>query len=409
VQALHRAGIRVILDVVYNHTFNLDESNFEKTYPGYFYRYKADGTPSNGSGCGNETASDKPMMRAFMAESMKYWMDEYHIDGFRVDLMGVHDIETMNTLRRELSAYAAGEGGTPSPYAPFIYGEGWAAGTCAYPADKLAMKANMQQMPGIAAFSDEMRDALRGPFSDDTEGAFLIGKPGHEESIKFGIAGAIDHPQIDYAEVNYAKQPWATEPTQMMAYVSCHDDMCLYDRLKAEQPEAADSELIRQDLLAQTAVLTSQGVPFMLAGEEVLRTKYGVHNSFKSPDHINQIDWTAMQAHPEVYSYYKRLIQLRKGHPAFRLGSATKVREHLEFLPTQPCLVGFVLKNHAGGDAWPDIYVVLNGGKQAAEVSVPEGRYTIVAMDGVIDEQGIETVDGGKVTVGPQSALIMHD
>ena len=291
VAAMHKAGIRVILDVVYNHTFNIDGSNFQLTYPDYYYRKNDDGTYSNGSGCGNETASEKPLMRQFMVESMKYWVNEYHIDGFRVDLMGVHDIETMNTIQKELQAI------DPSI---FVYGEGWSAGTCAYPTDKLALKANVWQMPGIAAFSDDMRDALRGPFSDDKKGAFLAGISGEEESIKFGIAGGIRHAGVDMTKVNYDKQPFADEPVQQISYVSCHDDMCLVDRLRAEMPGIGDDELIRLDLLAQTAVFTSQGVPFMLSGEEMLRNKKGVHNSFNSPDDINHLDWNNLKNYPQV-------------------------------------------------------------------------------------------------------------
>ena len=344
VQALHKAGIRVILDVVYNHTYDIEHSNFQKTFPDYYYRKEAPlsspegdtsaqntieapsgavgGAYSNGSGCGNETASEQPMMRRFMLESVKYWINEYHIDGFRFDLMGVHDIETMNLIRDEVNKI------DPTI---FIYGEGWSAGQCAYPQEKLAVKAHVNQLHGIAAFSDEIRDALRGPFSDDTKGAFLAGIPGEEESIKFGIAGAIAHPQVDMSKVNYSKEPWANEPTQMISYVSCHDDMCLVDRLKTELPGIATDELIRLDLLAQTAVFTSQGVPFMLSGEEMLRDKKGVHNSFESPDSVNHLDWQNLQRYPQVFDYYKNLIALRKNHPAFRLGKADLVRKHLTF------------------------------------------------------------------------------
>lgn len=400
VMAMHKAGIRVILDVVYNHTFDLKGSNFERTYPGYYYRYTQDGKPSNGSGCGNETASEKPLMRTFMLESVKYWIDEYHIDGFRFDLMGIHDIETMNQIRAEVNQI------NPSI---FIYGEGWSAGSCAYPQEKLGMKANIPQMPEIAAFSDDMRDGLRGPFSDDHKGAFLAGIAGEEESIKFGIVGAIAHPQVDMSKVNYDKQPWTNQPTQQISYVSCHDDMCLVDRLKASIPGISTEELIRLDELAQTAVFTSQGVPFMLSGEEMLRDKKGVHNSFNSPDDINHLDWNNLKKYPQVFEYYKNLISLRRNHPAFRLGDAELVRKHLEFLPTGKCMVGFVLKNHAGGDSWNNIYILLNGSKEAQEVEIPEGNYRVVACDGVINEGGLSTHTGGKILVEGQSALIFHD
>lgn len=402
VQALHKAGIRVILDVVYNHTFDIEGGNFDRTFPMAYYRYTADGKPSNGSGCGNETASEKPLMRQFILESMKYWATEYHIDGFRVDLMGIHDIETMNLIRKELTAI------DPNI---FIYGEGWTAGTCAYPTEKLALKAHIKQMPGIAAFSDELRDALRGPFSDDKQAAFLGGIAGFEESIKAGIVGMIAHPQVDYTKVNYTKEAWANEPTQMISYVSCHDDMCLVDRLKASIPEAAYDmeEVIRLNQLAQTAVFTSQGIPFMLSGEEMLRDKKGVHNSFNSSDEINHLDWNNLKKYPQVFAYYKGLIQMRKAHPAFRLGSAELVRKHLEFLPTQDCLVAFRLKNHAGGDKWNNIYVVLNGSTNLQSINIPKGKYTIVANNGVINDAGIGEMEGGEVMIDAQTALILHD
>ena len=414
VQALHKAGIRVILDVVYNHTFNIDHSNFQLTYPDMYYRKTADGKYSDGSGCGNETASEKPLMREFMLESVKYWIDEYHIDGFRFDLMGVHDIETMQQIRAEVNKI------DPSIY---IYGEGWSAGSCAYPVDKLAMKANAQQLNGIAAFSDDMRDALRGPFSDDHKGALLAGIPGEEESLKFGIVGGIAHPQVDMTKVNYDKKPWNNNPTEQISYVSCHDDMCLVDRLKASIPSLTDknipekertAELIRIDQLAQTAVFTSQGVPFILSGEEMLRDKKGVHNSYNSPDSINHLDWNNLQRYPQLFTYYKNLIQLRKNHPAFRLATGDKVRQHLEFLPAvnskdvkQDCLVGFLLKDLQEIDAWKTIVVIYNFNKEAKEMAIPEGTYTIACCNGAIDEAGLGEVSGKEVLVDGQSALIL--
>ena len=400
VQALHKAGIRVILDVVYNHTFDINGSNFQKTYPDYYFRKTAEGKYSDGSGCGNETASDKQLMRDFMKESVEYWVKEYHIDGFRFDLMGVHDIETMNEIHDVVSKI------DPSIY---IYGEGWSAGSCAYPQEKLAMKANARELNGIGAFSDEMRDALRGPFSDDTKGGFLAGVPGQEESIKFGIAGAISHPQIDMTKVNYSKTAWTNEPSQMVAYVSCHDDMCLTDRLRASIPYIGDDELIRLDLLAQTAVFTSQGVPFILAGEEMLRDKKGVHNSFRSPDSINRLDWNNLKRYPQVFDYYSGLISLRKQHPAFRMGSADEVRKHLVFLDAPAGVVAYQLKENAGGDSWKNIIVILNSQKTPQTVNVPEGSYTMVVANGKVNAGGIGLVSGKTVTVAPQSALIVHD
>ena len=219
----------------------------------------------------------------------------------------------------------------------------------------------------------------------------------------------VAHPQVDYTKVNYSKEPYALQPTQMISYVSCHDDMCLVDRLKASIPGIQTDEIIRLDLLAQTAVMLSQGVPFMLSGEEMLRDKKGVHNSFESPDEINHLDWDNMKRYPQVLEYYQRLIALRHHHPAFRLGTAEKVRQHLQFLPTQDCLVAFRLTGYAGGDSWRDIIVALNGSKEIRTIEVPDDRYTVVCADGRIDENGLGTVEGAKIEVKPQSALILHN
>lgn len=399
VQALHRAGIRVILDVVYNHTADIEHSNFQRTYPDYYYRKRADGSYSDGSGCGNETASEKPLMRAFIIESIVYWAQEYHIDGFRFDLMGVHDIKTMNAACRALHKI------DPSI---FVYGEGWSAGQCAYPSHLLASKAHMKQMPGIAAFSDELRDGLRGPFYDDKQGAFIAGVSGAEERIKFGIVGGIAHPQVNMQQVGGDHLPWNDDPTQFISYVSCHDDMCLVDRLRASVPNLTPEMLVRLDCLAQSVVMLSQGVPFMLSGEEMLRDKQGVHNSYQSPIEINALPWQNLQRYPQVFAYYQRLIALRRHHPAFRLGNANLIRQHLSFLSTQPNLVGFMLTGHAGGDVWNNIIVVFNTNNEAREVTVPKGRYTIVASNGTINETGWGSVETDHLWVDAHSMLIAH-
>lgn len=400
VQALHKAGIRVVLDVVYNHTFNTEESNFERTVPGYFYRQTKDGKPANGSGCGNETASNRAMMRKYMVESVLYWINEYHIDGFRFDLMGIHDIETMNEIR------AAVDKIDPSI---FIYGEGWAASAPQLDQEELAMKANIYKMPRIAAFSDEMRDGLRGGWDDDRKGAFLIGQPGHEMSIKFGLVGAVKHPQVINDSVNYSKEPWALQPTQMISYVSCHDDMCLADRLKATMPDATDEERASLHKLAETFVFTSQGVPFIFAGDEMMRDKKGIHNSYNSPDSINTIDWRNKTIHHDVFDYVRELITLRKNHPAFRMGDADKVRQYMEFLPVEGSnLVAFILKDNANGDSWKNIIVAFNSRKEPAKLSIPAGRYTIVCKDGKIKQSGMGQVSGNEIIVPARSAMIIH-
>ena len=400
VQALHKAGIRVIMDVVYNHTFNTDESNFERTVPGYFYRQKEDKTLANGSGCGNETASERLMMRKFMVESVLYWIKEYHVDGFRFDLMGIHDIETMNEIRKAVNAV------DPTIC---IYGEGWAAEAPQYPADSLAMKGNIAQIPGVAVFSDELRDGLCGPVGDKRKGAFLAGIPGGEMSVKFGIAGAIEHPQVQCDSVNYTQKPWAKQPVQMISYVSCHDGLCLVDRLKASMPDITPEQLIRLDKLAQTVVFTSQGIPFIYAGEEIMRDKQGVDNSYKSPDAVNAIDWRRKTTSADVFMYYKRLIDLRKSHPAFRMGDAGQVRKHLEFLPVEGSnLIAFRLKDHANGDHWEDIIVAFNSRPTPARLTIPVGKYTVVCKDGVIDVRGLGIQNGPEVIIPSQSALILY-
>ena len=405
IQALHKAGFRVILDVVYNHTYDVAESNFTQTCPDYFYRTREDGSLGNASGCGNETASERPMMRKFMLESVRYWVEEYHLDGFRFDLMAIHDIETMKAIRKMLDSI------DPTI---LLYGEGWAAETPLTPEEIRPMKANIYKMPGVGAFSDELRDALRGSCFDDKDEAFLAGEPGHEQSIRFGIVGAIAHPQVDMEKVNYSREPWAKQPTQMIAYASCHDDMMLTDRLRSSVKPAkgkgqiSDEELKRLDKLAQTVILTSQGIPFIFAGEEVMRDKKGVHNSYCSPDDINAIDWSLIAKNKDLMNYYSDLIAIRKSHPAFHLGDAELVRKHLEFLDTEDdCVVAFRLKDLEGIDDWKDIIVVFNANRKPITLNLPTDEYyETIAANGQVDFQALPPVQG-TVTVAEQSATIL--
>ena len=410
VMALHKAGIRVVMDVVYNHVFDLGKSSFERTAPGYFFRHNADGTPANASGCGNETASEREMFRKYMIESIEYWMKEYHVDGFRFDLMGIHDIETMNLIRQKAQSI------DPNVV---LYGEGWAASSPVLPSEQLAMKANTARLGGIAAFGDEMRDGLRGGWQDDKEGAFLVAIPGNEESVKFGIVGAIAHPGVDMSKVNYSKDPWAAQPQEMISYVSCHDDMCLADRIKCtldniakkKNPKSVSDPAARRRLqkLAETAVLTSQGVPFIWNGDEIMRDKKGVHNSFSSPDSINTIPWVQKTEYKDVFDYVASLVKLRKSHPAFRMGCAKMVRENLTFLPVKASnVVAWTLNGKAAGDEWGKIVVILNSNTKAVKQAVPKATYTVVCADGKVDTAGIRTVKGNSVTVPAQSAIIMY-
>lgn len=419
VMAMHKAGLRVVMDVVYNHVFDLAQSNFQRVVPDYFFRWQDESKaeagksvgkiPANGSGCGNETASEMPMMRKYMVESVLYWMREYHVDGFRFDLMGIHDIETMNAIREAAQAV------DPNVV---IYGEGWAASAPAYPEDKLAMKANTSRLGGIAAFGDELRDGLRGSWSNNDEGAFLVGNAGNEESVKFGIVGAVQHPGVDYSKVNYSKAPWALQPTQMISYVSCHDDMCVADRLKVtlrtknKKKNLTDAQLLQQQTalmkLAETVTLTSQGVPFIWCGDEIMRDRKGVHNCYASPDSINAIDWNKKTDNIDLFNYIKGVISIRKAHPAFRMGSAEKVRENLAFIPVkQKNVVAFTLKGSAVGDTWSDIVVVFNSNLRPVSIPVEQGNYTIVVENGKVNPEGLRSARLKSVKVAPQSATIM--
>lgn len=399
IKALHDAGIGVVMDVVYNHTANNDDSNFSLTAPGYYYRHRADGSYSDASACGNETASDRQQMQNYIVNSVKYWAKEYHIDGFRFDLMAIHDTETMTRVARELKEI------NPSI---FVYGEGWTAGDSPLPVERRALKENVAKMEGIAVFSDDIRDAIKGHYSNAADRGFATGKPGNEETVKIGIVASTAHPQVDYSKGNNSKFAYASSPVQIINYVSCHDDLTLTDKLAKSMPGSSVEDRLRAAKLAQTIVFTSQGTPFMFAGEEVFRDKKGVHNSYQSPDSINAIDWTLKHRYADQFNYYKELIRLRKEHPAFRMTTADDIARNIVFDKVkEPNLISYSIRNNANGDQWKEIKVIFNGSSDGRTVSIPKGEWMVIARDGEINADGLGRINGGKTQVEPTSALIL--
>lgn len=400
VQAFHDNGIGVILDVVYNHTGETETSNFNQLVPGYYYRQTADGSFSNASACGNETASDRPMMRKFMIESIQYWMKEYHLDGFRFDLMGIHDIATMNAISQAAHAL------NPDV---LLYGEGWTAGDSPLPYANRAVKAHTYQLEGVAAFSDDMRDGLKGHVFTQEAPGFIGGKEGLEESVKFGIVGSIWHPQIDYSKVNYSDTAWARSPGQTVTYVSCHDNHTLWDKIQISRKDASLEDQMNMHKLALATVLTSQGISFLHAGTEMLRSKQGIENSFESPDSINSIDWNQKSEHFDIFEYVQGLILLRKTHPAFRMSDGAMVREQLTFLPTdQEQVIAYQLGPHANGDPWTNILVILNGNESATWVKVPPAQYTQVVNGQRVNLKGLQEFSSNRIFVGPYSIAVLY-
>ncbi len=395
VKTFHDNGIGVILDVVYNHTGKTEASNFNQEVPGYFYRHWEDGSYADAAACGNETASERAMMQKFMLESVIYWMQEYHLDGFRFDLMGIHDIPTMNLLSAAIKKI--------NPNA-IIYGEGWTAKDSPLPEAERALKKHVQQLPEIAAFSDDLRDGIKGSVFEDKSTGFVSGAPNMEESIKFGIVGSIQHPEIDYGAVNYSDAPWTNAPWQAINYVSCHDNHTLFDKLKISVPEATEEELIAMDKLANAIVLTSQGTAFLHAGSEMLRTKNGAHNSYNLPDSINQIDWNWKVKNKAVFNYYKNLIALRKAHPAFRMTNASDVVEHLHFKKAKENVIAYTIENNANGDSWKNILVLYNAQENPVD-HIIDGTWQQAVKGDSFDMEGKEVLKN-KIQVPGRSLFI---
>lgn len=402
VLALHSRGIGVIMDVVFNHTYRRDDSNLQKIVPGYYYRSDETGY-TNGSGCGNEVASDRPMAQKLIVDSLIYWAKEYHIDGFRFDLMGVLDIDTMNVIAERLKEIR------PDIY---LYGEGWNGGPSSLAEEKRAFKASAKKMPGIGMFNDDIRDTIKGSVFYDDHLGFVNGGTHLENALRYGITGAVAHPQVDYDA--YGSKPWAKEPGQSINYVSCHDNYTLWDKLSVSCPEASEEKKKAMNRLCAAIVFTSQGVPFIQAGEEFLRSKPlpekkgFAENSYNMPDAVNSIKWDNIHEYPDMIAYYKGLMALRKAHPVFRMQSEAEMTQNLCFLSDTPeNVVAYLLKGKGADDTPENILVIFNGNDEEILYNLPEGKWKILVDDKTAGADGKKIISA-KADVEPLSALVLE-
>ncbi len=395
IKALHDAGLTVVMDVVYNHTYYAENSWFDISVPGYYYRYNQDGSWSNGSFCGNDTASEHKMFRKFMLDSIMYWVEEYHLDGFRFDIMGLHDVDTMALIRENLDKL-------PNGKKILTYGEAWHMSTTAEEGTLMANQSNIHLLPDtVGAFCDNIRDSLKGTeFERNTTGFLQHGY--NKSGICRGICGEIGH--------------WAKAPSQAVNYNSCHDGLTIYDRLclnmignKADYTKRYE-ELVKMQKLSAAIILTSQGIPFMVAGEEMVRTKLGDHNSYKSPSSINKIDWTRLEEYGDVVEYYKGLIKLRKSFSAFRDNTDKTVKTRMKFYDFSDTAIAYTIENDAEGE-WGKLLLIFNGSGceqtlDLAKFGLDRESWVAVA-DG--EKAGLEAIGeySDKITVDGTSALIL--
>lgn len=390
IKTLHKHGLGVIMDVVYNHVFNHESSNFEKIFPGYYFRQNPDGSPCQGTGCGNDTASERSMVRKFIIDSIMYWAEEYNLDGFRFDLMGIHDIETMNQISEKLKSIGRKF---------IVYGEGWYLNTNLRD-DQKANIYNSFKMKEIGFFNDKIRDTIKGSVFNIHERGFVSDNESTVDTIKFCAAGC---------SLNiFGKPATFYSPEQNINYVSCHDNYTLWDKLKLSCPNASEEELKNMSKLADGIILTSMGVPFLHAGSEFCRTKGGIENSYNSADTINRMDWYEKAKFLDVMEYYKGLIKLRKEHKAFRMYEKDQVANYLKFLPNARSCVSFILENHANGDTWKDIIVIYNGANHCNSVSIPEGSWNVVVNKNSAGTEIIETIKGSNVAVESTSMMVLY-
>lgn len=385
IKSIHESGMSVIMDVVYNHMYDVEKSGFNKLMPGYYFRYNSDGKLSNESMCGNGIASENAMVRKFIVDSIVYWANEYKIDGFRFDLMGLLDVETMNKVREELDKI------DPNI---IILGEGWNMPSLLRYEEK-AVQGNAYKLNNIAFFNDGIRDGLRGnPFSHEVRG-FLSGEYNKECDVKRGIVGGIKY--SDYI------QSWGDVlPNQVINYIECHDNHTLYDKLNLTVKD--DNDLKYMSRLGTSIILLSQGIPFLHAGQEFLRTKNGVENSYNAPDSINEINWRRKLENIDTFNYVKGLISLRKAYSVFRMRTVEEIRNKLKFINTPMNSVGYKLLDNINGD----IIVIHNANKNRIQVDLDHyDRFNIIVNKEKSGVEVIEVVEDNKLFVDGLSTLVV--
>ncbi len=383
VQSLHNEGIGVNMDVVYNHTFAWYYSDFDKIVPEYFYRTDDAGNYTNGSGTGNEMATERPMVQKFILDSLAYWVREYHVDGFRFDLMALLGIETMKNVYETLHAI--------NPHL-LLYGEPWAGGTSSLSAHEQLTKGQQKGL-GLAVFNETIRNGLCGSVFDPTGRGFATGAWGSVEAIKKAVEGSIND--------------FTASPGETINYVTSHDNYTLWDKITFSTPDDTEADRMKMDELAQAVILTSQGVAFLQGGEEMLRTKGGHSNSYNAGDAVNQFDWSRKAHYWKVFKYYAALIHLRRSHPAFRMRSASAIQAHLSFLESPENSLMFELVGHANGDSWENILVIYNPNKTHIECTLPPGKWTIVVSQDRISESYLGQASGW-VTVPGISCMVLY-
>ena len=403
IQAFHEEGIGVIMDVVYNHMYTAKNSCLDNTVPNYYFRMVGD-QYTNGSGCGNETASERSMVRKYIVESCVYWVTEYHVDGFRFDLMGCIDQETMRAVREALDAI------DPNI---IILGEGWTGGTSGLETSKQTNKRVAYKVPGVGVFSDDIRDAIKGGVSDTSKG-FIAGRADQEVAIQFGVAAAVNHAGINYSEYKKGPGAWAKDPGQCITYASCHDNWTLWDKIYYASPDATLEQRLAMNKLSAAIIYTSQGVPFMLSGEELLRTKpiegtdQFSHNSYNINDYTNSMKWDTLDdpVTADMHEYYKGLIAFRAKHPELRMRTVEDINAYLTFLaPEQDNVVAFTAVDGANEDAKTTL-VIYNGNGEAIDFTLPEGKWDIYVNGEKAGTKVLDTVEG-IVSVAGTSAMVL--